>query len=60
MISFNYYFFLGAYYNMSEIHLNKFENHLLSIKTESQKMIHPNSHPTYNERHKKFHSGSVE
>ena len=45
---------------MSEIHLNKFENHLLSIKTESQKMIHPNSHPTYNERHKKFHSGSVE
>jgi hypothetical protein len=22
---------------------NKFENHLLSIKTERQKMIHPNS-----------------
>ena len=38
---------------MSEIHLNKFENHLLSIKTERQKMIHPNSHPTYNERHEK-------
>ena len=25
--------------------INKFENHLLSIKTERQKMIHPNSHP---------------
>jgi hypothetical protein len=33
---------------------NKFENHLLSIKTERQKMIHPNSHPTYNERHEKI------
>ncbi len=32
----------------------KFENHLLSIKTERQKMIHPNSHPTYNERHQKI------
>ena len=30
--------------------INKFESHLLSIKTERQKMIHPNSHPTYNER----------
>ena len=54
MISFNYYFFLGSYYNISEIHLNKFENHLLSIKTERQKMIHTNSHPTYNERHQKI------
>ena len=33
---------------------NKFENHLLSIKTERQKMIHPNSHPTYNERQQKI------
>jgi hypothetical protein len=32
----------------------EFENHLLSIKTERQKMIHPNSHPTYNERHEKI------
>ena len=32
----------------------EFENHLLSIKTERQKMIHPNSHPTYNERHQKI------
>ena len=32
----------------------KFENHLLSIKTERQKMIHPNSHPTYNELHQKI------
>ena len=30
--------------------ISKFENHLLSIKTERQKMIHPKSHPTYNER----------
>ena len=33
---------------------NKFENHLLSIRAERQKMIHPNSHPTYNERHQKI------
>ena len=32
----------------------EFENHLLSIKTERQKMIHPNSHSTYNERHQKI------
>jgi hypothetical protein len=30
---------------------NKFENHLLSIRDERQKMIRPNCHPTYNERH---------
>jgi hypothetical protein len=30
------------------------KNHLLSIKAERQKMIHPNSHPTYNERHQKI------
>ena len=34
--------------------INNFENHLLSIKTERQKMIHPNSHPTYNERQQKI------
>jgi hypothetical protein len=33
---------------------NKFENHLLSIRDDRQKMIHPNSHPTYNERHEKI------
>ncbi len=33
---------------------NKFENHLLSIRAERQKMIHPNLHPTYNERHQKI------
>ena len=27
---------------------------MLSIKAEHQKMIHPNSHPTYNERHQKI------
>ena len=32
----------------------EFENHLLSIKTERQKMIHPNSHPTYNEHQQKI------
>ena len=37
-----------------DIATNKFANHLLSIKAERQKMIHPNSHPTYNERHQKI------
>jgi hypothetical protein len=36
------------------IAINKFENHLLSIRDERQNMIHPNSHPTYNERHEKI------
>ena len=46
--------------NKSEEHIdintisNKFENHLLSIKAEHQKIIHPISHPTYNERHEKI------
>ena len=34
--------------------INIFENNLLSIKSERQNMIHPNSHPTYNERHQKI------
>ena len=33
---------------------NKFKNHLLSIRAERQDMIHPNSHPTYNERQQKI------
>jgi hypothetical protein len=33
---------------------NKFVNHLLSIRDERQKMIRPNCHPTYNERHQKI------
>ena len=33
---------------------NNFENHLLSIKTERQEMIHPSSYPTYNERQQKI------
>ena len=33
---------------------NKFENHLLSIRAERQEMIHPSSHPTYNERQQKI------
>ncbi len=34
--------------------INKFENHLLSIKAEHQEQIRPNLyHPTYNERHEK-------
>jgi hypothetical protein len=43
--------------NENEEHMvatNNFENHLLSIKDERQKMIHPKSHPTYNERHEKI------
>ena len=34
--------------------INNFENHLLSIRAERQEMIHPNSHPTYNERQQKI------
>jgi hypothetical protein len=33
---------------------DKFENHLLSIRDERQRMIYPNCHPTYNERHEKI------
>ena len=32
----------------------KFENHLLSIKDERQKMVRPSCHPAYNERHQKI------
>ena len=34
--------------------LSKFENHLLSIRDDRQRMIYPNCHPTYNERHQKI------
>ena len=34
--------------------INNFENHLISIKTERQNMVQPNSHPTYNERQQKI------
>ena len=34
--------------------INKFETHLLSIRVERQKMIHPKSHPTYYERQQKI------
>ena len=34
--------------------INKFENHLLSIRDECQTMIRPNSLPTYNERQQKI------
>ena len=40
--------------NMTINTVNKFENHLLSIRAERQEMIHPSSHPTYNERHQKI------
>ena len=51
---------LDPWVNQNEEHIdtktitNKFENHLISIKAERQKMIHPKSHPTYNERHEKI------
>ena len=34
--------------------INKFENHLLSIRADHQKRIRPNLHPTYNGRHQKI------
>ena len=50
---------LDPWINQNEEHtttktINKFENHLLSIRDERQEMIHPNSHPTYNERQLKI------
>ena len=48
---------LNPWINQNEVYksiTNKFENHLLSIRDERQKMIHPNSYPTYNERHQKI------
>jgi hypothetical protein len=44
---------LDPWINQNEA-TNKFENHLLSIKAEHQKMIHPNSDPRHNERHEKI------
>jgi hypothetical protein len=44
---------LDPWINQNET-TNKFENQLLSIRNERQKMIHPKSHPTYNERHEKI------
>ena len=44
---------LDPWINQNEA-TNKFESHLLSIRDDRQKMIHPNSHPTYNERHQKI------
>ena len=35
--------------------INNFENHLLYTRAECQTMIHPNSHPAYNERHQKIY-----
>ena len=48
---------LDPWINQNEEHIvttNKFENHLLSIRAERQEMIHPSSHPTYNERQQKI------
>ena len=44
---------LDPWINQNEA-TNKFETHLLSIRDERQKMIKPNCHPTYNERHQKI------
>jgi hypothetical protein len=44
---------LDPWLNQNEA-TNKFENQLLCIIAERQKMIHPNSHPPYNERHQKI------
>ena len=48
---------LDPWINQNEGHMvatNKLENHLLSIRDERQRMIYPNCHPTYNERHEKI------
>jgi hypothetical protein len=45
---------MDPWINQNEATKNKFENDLLSIKDERQKMIRPSCHPTYNERHEKI------
>jgi len=45
---------LDPWINQNEATKNKFENNLLSIRDDRQKMIRPNCHPTYNERHEKI------
>ena len=42
------------YQDMTTKTINKFENHLLSIRAELQKMIHFKSHPIYNECQQKI------
>ena len=42
------------YEDMTTKTINNLENHLLSIKTERQEMIHHLSHPTYNKRQQKI------
>jgi len=42
------------YEDMTTKPINKFENHLLSIRAERQKMIHPKSHPIYNEHQQRI------
>ena len=41
-------------HDMTTNTINKFENHLLSIRAEHHEMIHPSSHHTYNERQQKI------
>ena len=51
---------LDLWINQNEEHIitkritNPFENHLLSIRDERQRMIYPKCHPTYNERQQKI------
>jgi hypothetical protein len=42
------------YVDMTTKTINKFENHLLSIRAQRQERIHHLSHPTYNERQQKI------
>ena len=45
---------LDPWMNQQNEATNTFENQLLSIRDERQKMIRPNCHATYNERHQKI------
>ena len=42
------------YEDISTKTINNFENHLIAIRDERQKMIHPKSHPIYNEHQQKI------
>ena len=44
---------LDPWINQNEA-TNKFEKYLLSIRDDRQRMIYPNCHPKYNERHQRI------
>ena len=46
---------LDPWINQNEA-TNKFEKQLISIRDDRQRMIYPNCHPKYNERHQRIYN----